>query len=225
MRTILFFLLLGAGSVSAQFDTPKLTPPRDRTFSPEFSLIGPMDAATVWEGVRIKTEMIFGEKDVDRDFKIKSDKDKRHELVTALEGQFQVNIGEKELRSLKRAGDLADHIFEAQSGPVFFSKAHFQGKAERLAGARRDCKENFDCLNYIGSAVVPRGLKVTLYSRPKFKGEKLVIDASGEEVRIGSFFNLEFSKTLQTTDQAVNWREEIHSLRISEVKRKSLSDD
>ena len=176
-------------------------------------VLPPFDSATVWEGVRIKTEAVFGEKNVERSFKIKNKK-KRKELVEALEGQFQVNIGESEIRSLKRAGDLADHLFEAQWGMVMFSKMNFQGKVERLATDRKDCDDNFDCLNFIGSVIVPKGVTVTLFSQPKFQGEQLVINATKEEMRIASFLKIDFSETISTTNKAVNWRENVRSVRV-----------
>ena len=173
-----------------------------------------LDRAIVWEGVRIKTQEIFKEENVGESFKIKGDKDKRRELVAALEGQFQVNIGDGEIKSLKRASDLADYLLRAQNGMVMFSKADFKGKAERLVGERKDCDDNFDCLNFIGSVVVPKGLTVTLFSRPKFKGERLVIDATKEEARIASFFKINFEGGVSTTNKTVNWREEVRSVRI-----------
>ena len=116
--------------------------------------------------------------------------------------------------SLKRVGDLADHIFQAQKGMVMFSKANFQGKVERLATDRKDCDDNFDCLNFIGSVIVPKGVTVTLFSQPKFQGEQLVINATKEEMRIASFLKIDFSETISTTNKAVNWRENVRSLRV-----------
>src|SRR5690606_23851566 len=140
---------------------------------------------------------------------------KRKELVAALEGQFQVNVGDSDIKSLKHAGELADYIFRAQQGIAMFSKTIFQGKVERFATDRRGCKEDGDCLNFIGSLIVPKGLIVTFFSQPKFKGEQLVMDASKEEVRVNSFLKLAFEGTVSTTNKSVNWREETRSLRIT----------
>jgi TonB family protein len=177
-------------------------------------VIRQLDSATVWEGVRIATEQYFDEKNVKPSFKIKNKK-KRAALVAALEGQFQVNVGEDEIKSLKRAGDLSNYIFQAQQGPAFFSKNNFQGKVERFATDRDDCDENFDCLNFIGSLVVPKGWKVTFFSQPDFKGEQLVVDASAGEVRISSFMKIDFSETISTTNKALNWRDEVRSVRFA----------
>lgn len=173
-----------------------------------------LDSATVWEGVRIATEQFFGEKKVERSFKIKN-KSKRAALVASLEGQFQVNVGQSDIKSLKRAGDLSDHIFRAQQGIATFSKANFQGKVERFATDRKECKKDANCLNFIGSMIVPKGLKVTLYNQPAFKGEQMVIDASNEEIRINSFIALNFTGTVSTTSKTVNWREDVQSVRIA----------
>lgn len=200
---VLILLLLFANTARAQSELPPMPA----------KVLPPFDSATVWEGVRIKTEAVFGEKNVKRTFKIKNKK-KRKELVAALEGQFQVNIGEAEIRSLKRAGNLADNIFQAQGGMAMFSKANFQGKIERIATDRKDCDDDFDCLNFIGSAIVPKGLTVTLFSQPKFQGEQMVIDATRAEVRIASFFKIDFSETISTTNKAVNWRENVRSVRV-----------
>lgn len=181
------------------------------------SVLRHLDSATVWEGVRIKTEQIFGEKRVEPSFRIKN-KSKRKKLVSALEGQFQVNISEQDMRSLKRAKDLSNYIFQAQQGIVMFSKANFQGKVERLATDREECKEDADCLNFIGALIVPKGFRVTLFNQPDFKGEQLVVNASKEEVRIASLFNITFEGAVSTTDKAVNWREETRSLRILRVE-------
>lgn len=102
---------------------------------------------------------------------------------------------------------------------VFFSKQDFQGKAERLATDRSDCDENFDCLNFIGSLVVPKGWKATFFSQPDFKGEQLTIDASGGEVHVADFSKIDFSKSISTTNKAVNWRDETRSIRIQIPKR------
>jgi len=204
---VLLLLLLFANTVLAQSESPNIPT----------KVLPPFDSATVWEGVRIKTEAVFGEKNVERTFKIKNKK-KRKGLVAALEGQFQVNIGDGEIRSLKRAGDLADNIFDAQRGMIVFSKMNFQGKVERLATDRKDCDDDFDCLNFIGSVILPKGLTVTLFSQPKFQGEQLVIDATKEEVRIASFLKIDFSETISTTNKAVNWREDVRSVRVKMSK-------
>jgi hypothetical protein len=195
--------LLFANTVLAQSESPNMPG----------KVLPLFDSATVWEGVRIKTATVFGEKNVERTFKIKNKK-KRAALVAALEGQFQVNIGEAETRSLKRAGNLANNIFQAQRGMVMFSKASFQGKIERIATDRKDCGDSFDCLNFIGSVIVPQGLTVTLFNKPKFQGEQMVIDATRAEVRIASFFKIDFSETISTTNKAVNWREDVRSVRV-----------
>ncbi len=200
---VLILLLLFANTVLAQSESPNMPA----------KVLPLFDSATVWEGVRIKTATVFGEKNVERTFKIKSKK-KRKELVAALEGQFQVNIGDGEIRSLKRAGDLADNIFRAQRGMVMFSKANFQGKIERIATDRKDCDDDSDCLNFIGSVIVPKGLTVTLFSQPKFQGEQMMIDATRAEVRIASFFKIDFSETISTTNKAVNWREDVRSVQV-----------
>lgn len=211
MRTILLFFIV-INSVSAQVNNTQETENRP------FTLLRQLDSATIREGVRIATEQIFGEKNVEPSFKIKNKK-KRKDLVEALEGQFQVNAGADEIKSFKRAKDLSDYIFRAQQGIAMFSKTNFQGKVERFATDRRECKEDGDCLNFIGSLIVPKGLKVTLYDQPKFKGEQLVIDASEEEVRISSFIKITFEGTVSTTNKSVNWREEVRSLRIASGKQ------
>lgn len=181
------------------------------------SLLRQLDSATVWEGVRIATEQFFQEKNVTPSFKIKN-REKRKTLVAAIEGQFQINVSDDDIRAFKRAKDLADYVFRTQQGAVFFSKNNFQGKVERLATDRRDCDENFDCLNFIGSLFVPKGWRVTLFSQPKFKGDQLVIDASNEEIRIASFIKIDFSETISTTNKSLNWREDIRSMRIQKLK-------
>lgn len=178
------------------------------------SVVRPLDSAAVWEGVRIKTGEIFAEEEIEPSFRIKKDKTKREELARALEAQFQVNISDDDIRSMKRAGDLSAYIFRAQNGLVAFSKAGFQGKVERLFTDRKRCKENGDCLNYIGAVIVPKGMVVTFFSQPKFRGAQMTVDASTEEVRIASFFNLTFEGPVSTTDKTVNWRESIQSLRF-----------
>lgn len=190
----------------------------DSTAPQASTIVRLLDRSAVWEGVRIKTEELFQDSIVGPRFKIKSDKAVRLQLVAALEGQFQVNIGDDEVRSLKRAEDLADYIFEAQNGPTMFSKDHFLGKVERLATNRKFCQEAGDCLHFIGSFAVPKGMVVTLYDQPKFKGEQLVIDASREEVRIPSFFNIDFNNNVTTTNRSVNWRENVQSLKIKHPK-------
>lgn len=211
MRIFLFFFIL-ANTSFAQTDSTRQTEKKPAV------LLRQLDHATIWEGVRIKTEQIFGEDNVEPSFKIKN-KSKRRELIAALEGQFQVNIGESEIRSLKRAGALADYIFEAQQGIVLFSKAGFQGKVERYAGDRKKCKEDSDCLNFIGALIVPKGYIATLYNQPDFKGERLVVDASKEEVRIHSFFAITFEGAVSTTSKAVNWREEVQSLQVKKIEK------
>lgn len=211
MRTILLFFIV-INSVSAQVNNTQETENRP------FTLLRQLDSATIREGVRIKTEQIFGEKNVEPSFKIKNKK-KRKELVEALEGQFQVNAGADEIKSFKRAKDLSDYIFRAQQGIAMFSKTNFQGKVERFATDRRECKEDGDCLNFIGSLIVPKGWVVTLYNQPKFKGEQLVINASKEEVRINSFIKIAFEGAVSTTNKSVNWREETRSLRIASGKQ------
>lgn len=208
MRFVLFFFLF-ANAAFAQNDSTGQDEKR------QTAVLRLLDRATVWEGVRIKTEEIFDEKNVVPRFKIKRDKDKRRALVAALEGQFQVNVGADDIRSLKRAEDLADYIFLAQKGVAFFSKANFQGKVERLASDRKNCGENFDCLHFIGSATIPQGTTATLFSEPKFKGEQLVIDATAQAVSIASFFKIDFENTaISTTSKSLNWREEVRSIRI-----------
>jgi hypothetical protein len=210
MRIFLFFFIL-VNTSFAQTDSTRQTEKKPAV------LLRQLDSSTIWEGVRIKTEQVFEEQNVTPSFKIKN-KSKRAALVAALEGQFQVNIGEQDIRSLKRAGDLSNYIFQAQQGVVMFSKTKFQGKVERYATDREECKEGADCLNFIGSLIVPQGLKVTLFSQPDFKGEQLVIDAVKEEVRINSFLNIAFEGAIFTTNKAVNWREEVRSLRILKVE-------
>jgi len=61
---------------------------------------------------------------------------------------------------------------------------------------------------------VPKGVTVTLFSQPKFQGEQLVMDATKEELRIASFLKIDFSETISTTNKAVNWRENVRSLRV-----------
>ena len=92
--------------------------------------------------------------------------------------------------------------------------ARFMGKVERMTGERKTCRENGDCLNYFGSMIVPKGLIVTLFDQAKFKGDRMVIDARTEEVRVASFLNLTFEGHLSTTNKAVNWRESVKSIRI-----------
>lgn len=213
MRFLLFLALLPpfAGVVSAQTDPGKKLP-TDSLGMP-VAVLRQLDSATVWEGVRIKTEQVFGEEKVAPSFKIKN-KEKRAELIEALEGQFQINVADAEVRSLKRAGDLAAYIFKAQQGITLFSKAGFHGKVERLATDRKESKENADCLNFIGALIVPKGWKVTFFSQPKFKGAQLNIDATSAEVRLNSLLAIPYDAAVSSTDKSVNWREGIHSLRI-----------
>lgn len=213
MRACLFLLLL-ANTAFAQTDSTQLPEKKP------VALLRPFEYATVWEGVRIKTEQVFEEQGVEPSFKIKSDKEKRKALVEALEGQFQVNIAEHEVRSLKRARDLAECIFRAQQGIAMFSKANFQGKVERFVTDRKTCKEDADCLNFIGALIVPKGLVVTLYNQANFKGAQLKIDASRAEVRINSLLRIDFSDAVSTTDKAANWREAVHSLRVTGLEKK-----
>lgn len=182
-------------------------------------VLPPFDRTTVWDAVRIKTMSLFEETDVTPKFKIKSDKEARRQLIEALEGQFQVNIGDAEIRSLKRADDLTDYIFEAQRGFTMFSKARFQGKVERMSSPRKSCKEDGDCINFIGALIVPKGMVLTLFSQPNFKGEQLVVDATTEEQRIESFFDIPFSGNISTTSRAINWREEVRSVKMGPQKK------
>ncbi len=199
MRALLL-LFLFANAARAQSPAPSV-------------LLRQLDSATVWEGVRIATEAVFDEKNVESSFKIKNKK-KRAALVAALEGQFQVNVAEAEIKSFKCAGDLSNYLFQAQQGAAFFSKNNFQGKVERFATERKDCDENFDCLNFIGSLIVPKGWKATFFSQPDFKGEQLVIDAAKEELRIADFSKIDLSETISTTKKALNWREGARSVRF-----------
>ena len=79
---------------------------------------------------------------------------------------------------------------------------------------RENCEEQGDCLHYVGAMIVPKGMYVTFFSQPKFKGEQMTIDASSEEVRIPSFFNITFEGPVSTTNKTLNWREEIRSVRF-----------
>ena len=79
---------------------------------------------------------------------------------------------------------------------------------------RDDCDENFDCLNFIGSLIVPKGWKVIFFSQPDFKGEQLTINAE-KEVLIPDFSKIAFSEAISTTSKAVNWREEARSVRFA----------
>jgi|GEM_PF-2402516 len=220
---ILMFTLISL-PVAAQSDPPttgKEVPAPDERASDQPSVakvLPQFDRNTVWEAVRIKTQIIYGDSSVEERFKIKRDKDLRRELVSALEGQFQVNIGDDEIRSLKRADDLVDYLFEAQRGPVTFSRNNFQGKVERLGTSRKACKEDGDCLNFIGAMIVPAGFTVTLYNQPKYKGEQMVVNARNKEVRIPNFFNIEFAQAVTTTSKVINWREEVKSVKIEKKK-------
>lgn len=196
----------------------RLHPDRSETVRTPSTLLRQLDSATVWDGVRVATEQVFGEKNIELSFKIKN-KAKRASLIAVLEGQFQVNISAHESKSFKRAKDLSDYIFQAQQGIVMFSKTNFQGKVERFATNRRECKEGADCLNFIGSVIVPKGYVATLYNQPKYKGEQMVIDASKEEVRINSFIVLHFDGPISTTNTSVNWREEVQSIRIIRAEK------
>lgn len=183
-------------------------------------VLSPFDQARVWEAVRIKTEGLFEEKDVTPRFKIKSDKKARRQLVEALEGQFQVNIGDHEIRALKRAEDLAAYLLAAQGGFTLFSKAYYQGKVERMNTDRKSCKEDGDCLNFIGSLMVPKGMVLYLYNQPNFKGDYLTIDATAEERRIDTLLSISYGNGISTTNPAINWREEVRSLRIGPEEKK-----
>lgn len=218
LRPLLPLLLLALCQMPlfAQNDPPAEGKEEEKT--QRSVVLPPFDRPTVWEAVRIKTESLFEEKDVTPRFKIKSDKDARRQLIEALEGQFQVNIGDAEIRSLKRADDLTDYIFEAQQGFTMFSKAFFQGKVERMSSQRKSCKEDGDCINFIGSLIVPKGVVLTLFSQPNFKGEQLVVDATTEERRIESFFEIQFVGGISTTNRAINWREEVRSVKIGKPK-------
>lgn len=208
-------LLCPPSQLNAQSETALPQAPVPRSV-----VLPPFDQATVWEAVRIKTEMLFEEKDVTPRFKIKSDKKARRVLIEALEGQFQVNIGDAEIKSLKRAEDLTEYIFAAQSGFTLFSKANYQGKVERMSSDRKSCKEDGDCLNFIGSLVVPKGLVLILYNEANFKGESLTIDATPEERRIDSFFQIAYGPGISTTNPAVNWREEVKSVQMGPKQKK-----
>ena len=206
-----------AGLVSAQTD-PGKKQSADSLGMP-VAVLRQLDSATVWEGVRIKTEQVFGEEQVAPSFKIKN-KEKRAELIEALEGQFQINVADAEVRSLKRAGELAEYIFRAQQGLVLFSKSGFHGKVERIATDRKESKENGDCLNFIGALIVPKGWKVTFFSQPKFKGAQLSIDATRAEVRLNSPLAIPYDAAVSSTDKSVNWREEVRSIRVSNPANK-----
>lgn len=224
LRPLLLLAFLGLCQMPlfAQADPPatgKEVPAEDPK-AQRSVVLPPFDRSTVWEAVRIKTMSLFEEKDVTPRFKIKSDKDARRLLIEALEGQFQVNIGDHEIRSLKRADDLTDYIFEAQQGFTMFSKAYFQGKVERLSSPRKSCKEDGDCINFIGSLIVPKGMVLTMFSQPNFKGEQLVVDATAEERRIESFFDIPFGSTgISTTSRVINWREEVRSVKMGAQKK------
>ncbi len=183
------------------------------------SILDMKDLNTVWEAVRLKTQEIYQENEVTPSFKIKSDKDSRLDLVHALEGQFQVNIGNDEIRSLKKAADLRDYLYEAQNGPITFSKINFQGKVERLGTKRKNCKEDFDCLNFIGSMFVPKGVIVTLYNDKKFKGEYLRIDARNQAIEIPTFFDIKVEGNISSNNAGYNWRESTHSIKIEFSKK------
>ncbi|MCB9305815.1 MAG: hypothetical protein H6565_04410 [Lewinellaceae bacterium] len=209
-----FIVLLSVHGLWAQSDPgkPGKVSPAEAPTKPA-TLLPPFDSATVWEGVAIKTGQVYDAKDITPSFKLKKRKSKRTELINALEAQFQVNIAQSDIRKFKRASQLADYIYRSQFGLVTFSKSGFQGKVERLIGERSHCDDG-DCLNYLGSVIVPMGTVVTFYDQPDFKGAQMVINALQSEIRLASFFKLRFGEAVSTTDPSVKWREAVRSLKI-----------
>ena len=99
------------------------------------------------------------------------------QLLTNLEETFQTKFSEADKKSFKSLGKLADFCFQSQFAPVFYGKTNLKGRDIKLSSNRANFDMNADGLGTIGSLKVPEGVKVTLYSKKKFKGKKLIIEA------------------------------------------------
>ncbi len=146
-------------------------------------------------------------------FDVKNSTDEK--LLNILEASIDVNLSEADRAGLHNLGDVSDYFFKTQFAPQFFTGKEFSPKPIKILTSRADFDLNADGLGKIGSLKVPQGIRLVLYSKKKFKGKKLELNAADGPLEIPdlSAYQPEKGKS-KDNGKGVNWSLNTKSVKI-----------
>lgn len=137
-----------------------------------------------WEQVRNAAEKsgISGPIKPDAPFSVAGKEDRQ--FLKTLELVFATKLRKKDQDAFISLKSVSKYFYEAQFAPEFYTAINYSGKFARIMTPRQDFDLFDEGLGIILSLKVPKGAKVVLYTKKKFKGQKLEIDASEATVEI-----------------------------------------
>lgn len=136
-------------------------------------------------------------------------------MLGQLESDFNAPGSSKERSSFQTLGQLADYFYTAQFAPTFYQRTNFKGKSNKLLSSRPDFDVNADGLGTASSIAVPQGIRVIFYSGKKFKGQKLELNATKEEINLPDLSNIPTDKTnIKNGGKGINWALNTRSVKI-----------
>ncbi|MBL7806902.1 MAG: energy transducer TonB [Saprospiraceae bacterium] len=140
--------------------------------------------AQTWELVRNAAEKsrVSGPIKKEAPFSVAGKEDRQ--FLKTLELEFATKLRKKDQDAFISLKTVSKYFYEAQFAPEFYTAINFSGKFARIMTPRQDFDLAGEGLGIILSLKVPKGVKVILYTKKKFKGQKLEIDASEAPLEI-----------------------------------------
>ncbi|MBC7778092.1 MAG: energy transducer TonB [Phycisphaerae bacterium] len=136
-------------------------------------------------------------------------------LLMILEMAFEIKLADGDRKDFETMGPLSDYFYKAQFAPQFFTEAGFGGKSAKILTHRADFDANADGLGKIGSLIVPKGIRVVLFSKKGFKGKKLEINAKEAEIEIPDLSSIQSTKgKIKNGGKDVHWGVNTQSAKI-----------
>lgn len=178
--------------------------------------LGPVTREGMWELVSEAAQTNYkSQVPLERStpYSLKTLTDKK--LLMILEMAFEVNLSEADKKGFKTIGDLSDYFYVAQFAPQFFTQTGFSAKSAKILTHRADFDSNADGLGKIGSLIVPKGIRLTLYSNKNFKGKKLEINAHDEAIEIPDMSAIQPERgKIKDGGKGVNWGVNTQSVKV-----------
>lgn len=136
-------------------------------------------------------------------------------LLTSLEFVYKLKMSAEDKAGFLQLGHVSEYVYKSQFAPVFFANEQYRGQQAKIFSNRADFDNNADGIGKIGSIQVPQGVQVILYSKKKFKGKKLEINALAGPVDIPELTFVKPEKgRINDSGKGINWSVNTESVKI-----------
>jgi TonB family protein len=173
-----------------------------------------------WDLIRTAAEVtsLSGPIKPEAPFSVANSNDRQ--FIKQLEAAFGTKLREKDKKEFISLKEVSHYFYQSQFAPEFHMGPNYSSKFARLLTSREDFDLHAEGLGVLGSLKIPQGFKVILYSKKKFKGKKLEINAADGAIEIPNLGeDLSAFPQIKNGDPALNWSYKTQSVQIIQPKK------